>query len=95
MNWRKKLKEVNNQHSWNIYTTNIPEGKTMATKYFTTKDRVIDDAHRIEIEVVDKGYIAEVGCKKLVFETKKKLLMALDEYLTNPKKATKKYLKEE
>ena len=43
------------------------------------------------IKQVDNGYIVTVGCKTLVFESRKRLLDELDRYMRNPAKAEKEY----
>ena len=50
------------------------------------------EAHSVLIDRVMNGYYVKVGCKRLVFETREKLLSELERYLKNPKDVTKEYL---
>ena len=52
-------------------------------------------ARRIVINKAVNGFICEVGCKVVVFETKDKLLKELSRYLDNPRKVESEYLKKE
>lgn len=47
--------------------------------------------HEIKIKAVLNGYIVNVGCQILVFESRQKLIKELDAYLDKPKETEKKY----
>lgn len=49
----------------------------------------------IQIEAVCNGFIAQVGCQRVVFESKTKLLVELGRYLDNPTAIEEEYLKSE
>lgn len=53
-----------------------------------------DGKWEIEITRADYGYIVRVGCKKFSFESKNRVLSALDAYLSNPEKIAKDFLTE-
>lgn len=44
-------------------------------------------AYKIVIREVENGYSVKVGCKKLVFNSRKKMLKALARYLKDPVRA--------
>lgn len=46
----------------------------------------------IKIEPQDYGYLVQVGCQSLVFESWEKLVQKLMEYLGNPTATERKYL---
>lgn len=48
--------------------------------------------HDIGITFVLNGCILEIGCQKVVFETKEKLLAELTRYLENPGVVEKEYM---
>lgn len=49
--------------------------------------------YKIQIDCAQNGYICQVGCMTVVFETKKKMLMEISRYLENPEKVEKEYQK--
>lgn len=49
--------------------------------------------HNITIKPALNGYIVDVGCKTLVFESQDKLVRELDAYLKNPMEVAEHYLK--
>ena len=49
--------------------------------------------HDIKIKPVLNGYIVEVGCKTVVFPSRKKLLRELDRYLQDPEGVEEEYRK--
>lgn len=49
-------------------------------------------ARRIIIEPVLNGFQVEVGCQKLAFHDKGKMVSELERYLENPEAVTKEYL---
>jgi len=46
-----------------------------------------------KVKQCDSGFIVEIGCKVLVFETEKALFDAQKLYIKDPEKAKEKYLK--
>lgn len=46
----------------------------------------------INIRKVMNGYVVEVGCQTLVFETKEKLVTELATYLANPDEVERNYI---
>ena len=47
--------------------------------------------YEVKIKKAMNGYIVEVGCQTLVFETEGKLINELTRYLNNPGKVEKEY----
>lgn len=47
--------------------------------------------HEIKIKAVLNGYIANVGCQTLVFDSREKMLKELDAYLEKPEETEKRY----
>ena len=41
--------------------------------------------HSINIQPLNRGFLVNVGCQSIAFETHEKMLKYLTEYLTNPK----------
>lgn len=48
----------------------------------------------VKIQKINRGFLVEVGCKKLAFEKEKDLFDALKLYFKDPDEAEKKYIKE-
>lgn len=46
----------------------------------------------IEIQAVLNGYIVNVGCQQVVFETREKLVAELTRYMTSSKDVEKEYI---
>ena len=46
----------------------------------------------ILIVKVTNGYLVNVGCRRVVFETTEKMLSELERYLKNPRQVEKEYL---
>lgn len=49
--------------------------------------------YRVEIEAVTNGYIVTVGCRRVVFNTRSKMLTEIDRYLKDPKKVENEYVR--
>ena len=50
--------------------------------------------HEIKIGYALNGYIVTVGCKTVVFESRKRMLKELNRYLKNPNKVEAEYMSE-
>ncbi len=46
----------------------------------------------IHIKPVLNGFVCEVGCQAIVFDSREKLLVELGSYLTNPEATEKRYI---
>ena len=51
-----------------------------------------DPQRQIVINQALNGYVVNVGCKVVVFETREKMLSELDRYFKNPAEIEKEYL---
>ena len=51
--------------------------------------------HSITINQVLNGFIVQIGCKVVIFETREKMLTELERYLKNRKDVEKEYLEKE
>lgn len=47
--------------------------------------------HTIKIDVVLNGFVCEVGCQRVVYQTREALLEELRKYLTDPQATEKEY----
>lgn len=46
----------------------------------------------VQIQQVMNGYLVQVGCQTVVFETRAKLLVELEKYTLNPDKCEQEYI---
>lgn len=48
--------------------------------------------HDVTIKFALNGFVARIGCQRIVFTDREKMLAELEAYLKNPDEAEKKYL---
>ena len=53
-----------------------------------------ESTQEIRINSVLNGFIVHVGCQRVVFETREKMLQELDRYFKNPGQVQKEYLEQ-
>jgi hypothetical protein len=51
----------------------------------------VEQAHSVTISTAANGYIAQIGCKRFVFENLAVMLAKLEDYLTEPGKMTEQW----
>lgn len=70
----------------------IPDMNSVGTPIPTIPDATqMKFKHSVNIQPLNRGFLVNVGCQSIAFETHGKMLEYLTEYLTNPQRFEAQY----